>query len=103
MGSLQNPQKSSETINFKHLTRDCKATLKQGQQIKTFLLLFPFLSSHALIPKGSESLGSKLGKRSREQRNFTFSQAWTLRDWKTFTELRLGLQIKVTLEVAFFP
>ena len=81
MASLQNTQKSLERFNFKPLTKDCKATLKHDQQIKTSLLLFPFLSSHA-DSKGVESLGSKLGKRSREQRNFTFGQTWTLWGWE---------------------
>lgn len=49
----------------------CKATLTQGQQMRTLLLLFPFLSSHSLIPKGPETLGSALGKASREQREIS--------------------------------
>lgn len=72
--SLQK-KKYSERIIFKHLTGDLKAILNQGQQIRTLLLFFPFLSSHPLIPKGSEAQSSKLGKRSREQREISHQKS----------------------------
>ena len=74
-GGVSAKKKYSERIIFKHLTGDLKAILNQGQQIRTLLLFFPFLSSHPLIPKGSEAQSSKLGKRSREQREISHQKS----------------------------
>jgi hypothetical protein len=90
-------QKFSEIIIFKHLTRDNKATLKWGLQIRmVFCSSFPFFPC-------SNSKGAKNLKQSWESMKVgkTFNQVWNMWDPTILTELRVGLQIKLTLELAF--
>ena len=101
MASLQNPQKSSE-IQLQTLDQRSQSHCETPQTNKNVpaplsLPLFPCSDS-----KGVESLGSKLGKRSREQRNFTFSQTWTLWDWE-FCWIEVGFANWSHLRNCCFP
>lgn len=95
-GVSAEPTKMLRSI-FKHWMRDHKATLKQGQQIRS-LLLFSFSDC-----KGLRISRQQVGEEQQGiKRNFISSQVWRVCGWTSLTELRLGSQTEGTLELVFF-